>query len=117
MLAQILSKRGVSVVRQPFERTGSETQLPPDARASKMVCLSYFGAASKPAHVRYVIRRLRRLMPQTQFLACFWMLRDDRAKLEEWKTAVNADFAAASLEEAANICCAETQPTGQNEAA
>jgi hypothetical protein len=34
----------------------------------------------------------------------------------EWKTAVNADFAAASLEEAANICCAEMQPAGQTEA-
>jgi hypothetical protein len=109
MLAQILTKRGVSAASQPFERAGLEILLTPDMRVAKIVCLSYFGAASKPAHVRYVIRRLRRLMPKVKFLACFWMLRDDRAKLEEWKTTVNADFAASSIDDAANICTAELQ--------
>jgi hypothetical protein len=107
MLAQILTKRGVSAVSQPFERAGLEILLTPDMRAAKFVCLSYFGAASKPAHVRYLIRRLRRLIPKAKFLACFWMLRDDRTKLEEWKVTVNADFVASSIDEAASICSAE----------
>jgi AI-2E family transporter len=107
MLAQVLTKRGASAVSLPFERVGFETLLTSDTRAAKIVCLSYFGVASKPAHVRYVIRRLRRLMPKAKFLACFWMLRDDRTKLEEWKTSVNAEFAASSIGEAANICSAE----------
>ena len=107
MLAQILTKRGVSAVSLPFERAGFETLLTAETRAAKIVCLSYFGVASKPAHVRYVIRRLRRLMPNAKFVACFWMLRDDRTKLEEWRTSVNADFAASSIEDAANICGAE----------
>jgi hypothetical protein len=107
MLAQVLTKRGASAVSLPFERAGLETLLTAEMRAAKIVCLSYFGMASKPAHVRYVIRRLRRLMPKATFLACFWMLKDDRTKLEEWKTSVNAEFAASSIEEAANICSAE----------
>jgi predicted PurR-regulated permease PerM len=115
MLAQVLTKRGLSAVSLPYERAGFEAQLPIDARAAKMVCLSYFGVASKPAHVRYLIRRLRRLMPRAKFVACFWMLRDDRTRLEEWKTTVNADFAIASLEEAATICCAEMLSAGTAE--
>jgi hypothetical protein len=107
MLAQILNKRCVSAALQPFERAGLETSLTPDMRVASIVCLSYFGTASKPAHVRYVIRRLRRLMPKTKFLACFWMLQDDRAKLDEWKATVNADFVASSIGDAANICTAE----------
>jgi hypothetical protein len=115
MLAQVLTKRGASAVSMPFERVGFETLLTPDARAAKLVCLSYFGVAAKPAHVRYVIRRLRRLMPKAKFLACFWMLRDDRTKLEEWKTSVNAEFAASAIEEAANICSAEMRLLIPNE--
>jgi hypothetical protein len=107
MLAQVLNKRSVAAVSQPYERAGLETLLTPEARTAKIVCLSYFGMASKPAHVRYFIRRLRRLMPNAKFLACFWMLGADRAKLDEWKLAVNADFAASSIAEAASICRAE----------
>jgi predicted PurR-regulated permease PerM len=113
MLAQILTKRGVSAVSLPYERAGFESSLSFDNRAAKLICLSYFGAASKPAHVRYIIRRLRRLMPQAKFVACFWMLRDERTKLVEWKTVVNADFAASSLEDAATICCAEILSAGE----
>ena len=77
----------------------------PDAR---LVCLSYFGAVGKPAHVRYLIRRLKRQMPRARFLACFWMLGDNPAKLEEWRTAVSADFVATSLSEATLVCIRET---------
>ena len=77
-----------------------------------LVCLSYFGAMSKPAHVRYLIRRLKRQMPQARFLACFWMLGEMPARLEEWRNAVGADFAAASLQEAAAICARETAAAG-----
>jgi hypothetical protein len=113
MLAQILTKRGASAVSLPYERAGFESSLSLDNRAAKLICLSYFGAASKPAHVRYIIRRLRRLMPQAKFVACFWMLRDERTKLEEWKAVVNADFAVSSLEDAATICCAEILSAGE----
>jgi hypothetical protein len=54
-------------------------------------------------------------MPKAKFLACFWMLRDDRTKLEEWKTSVNAEFAASSIAEAANICSAEMRLPSPNE--
>jgi hypothetical protein len=102
-------------VSLPYERAGFEAQVPIDARAAKVVCLSYFAVASKPAHVRYLICRLRRLMPRAKFVACFWMLQDDRTRLEQWKTIVNADFAVASLEEAATICCAEMLSAGEAE--
>jgi hypothetical protein len=48
-------------------------------------------------------------MPQTRFIACFWMLGDDPSQLEEWKNSVGADFVATSLNQAAMICCRETQ--------
>ncbi len=59
--------------------------------------------ASKPAHVRYLVRRLKRLMPQAKFIAGFWMLGEDRDKRDEWTKAAGADFGATSLAEATAI--------------
>jgi hypothetical protein len=46
-------------------------------------------------------------MPDAKFLAGFWMLGEDRAKVEEWREAVGADFAAASLADTTALVLAE----------
>ena len=82
-----------------------------DVPDAQLVCLSYFGSTAKPAHVRYQIRRFKRALPQARFLACFWMLGGDPAKVEDWKVAVGADFVATSLDQAALICAREMRDT------
>ena len=104
MLAQILDKHGMAARVQPFIDVSSAKSFKVDALDALIVCLSYFGAASSPVHVRYLIRRLRRVMPTAKFLACFWMLNPDSSKLEEWRLAVGADLVASSLVSAARIC-------------
>jgi len=111
MLVQILEKRGLASNLQAFSATGPGQRLNLEAPDSTLVCLSYFGGASKPAHVRYVIRRLKRVMPHARFVACFWMLGEERAKLEEWRVSVGAEFVASSLDEAATICGREARGT------
>lgn len=65
--------------------------------------------------MRYLTRRLRRLMPHAHFLAGFWMLGNEPTKLEEWKAIVGADFACGSLVEATAICVREaTQSEERN---
>jgi hypothetical protein len=44
-------------------------------------------------------------------VACFWMLGEERAKLEEWRVSVGAEFVASSLDEAATICGREARGT------
>jgi predicted PurR-regulated permease PerM len=104
MLAQILDKHGVAARVQPFADVSSAKSFKVDAPDARIVCLSYFGAASSPVHVRYLIRRLRRVMPAAKFLACFWMLDPDDSKLEAWRSTVGADLVASSLATAARIC-------------
>jgi hypothetical protein len=111
MLVQILEKRGIASNLQAFSATGAGQRLNLEAPDSTLVCLSYFGASSKPAHVRYVIRRLKRVMPHARFVACFWMLGEERAKLEKWRASVGAEFVASSLDEAATICGREARGT------
>jgi hypothetical protein len=107
MLAHVLEKHGVPAWVQPYADVASPKNIRVDAADARLVCLSYFGAASKPAHVRFLIRRLKRLMPQAQFLAGFWMLGEGHDKAEEWRKAVGADFVATSLTEATAVVVRE----------
>jgi hypothetical protein len=90
MLAQLLAKHGLPARVQPYAAVSSARSVKIDAPDAPLVCLSYFGSASNPAHVRFLIRRLRRIMPDARFLAGFWMLLDQDEKAEEWRAAVGA---------------------------
>ena len=103
MLAQVLTKHGVGAWVQPFVDVANVKGFKIDIADAPIVCLSYFGFGSKPAHVRYLIRRLKRLMPQAKFVAGFWMLGEDSDKRDEWIKAAGADFGATSLAEATKI--------------
>ena len=108
MLAHLLEKHGIPAWVQPFAAVTSAKNFKVDTVDASLVCISYFGSSSKPAHVRYVIRRLRRLMPRAKFVACFWLLGEDTTKKEEWQTTVGADFVATSLTEALALCVRES---------
>jgi predicted PurR-regulated permease PerM len=112
MLAQLLQRHGLSARVQPFADVMSAKSFKIDALDAPLVCLAYFGAASSPAHVRYLIRRLRRVMPTARFLAGFWMLAGHPEKAEEWRSAVGAQLVATSLSQALAICVAEAQANG-----
>jgi hypothetical protein len=107
MLAQLLEKHGLNVKVHAFADVASAKALRIEATDAPLVCLSYFGATGNPAHVRFLIRRLKRIMPTTKFLACYWMLGSDREKSEDWKTAVGAHFVASALADAVAICVRE----------
>ena len=107
MLAQLLEKHGLPAKIQPFADVASAKSLRIDARDAPLVCLSYFGAVRNPAHVRFLIRRLKRMMPNAKFLACFWMLAADPEKGEDWRIAVGAHLVATSLTDAVAICVRE----------
>jgi predicted PurR-regulated permease PerM len=99
MLSQVLTSHGLPAHVQPFTDLRSAA-VDAEVRDAPLVCLSYFGLVTQPAHVRIIARRVRRLMPHAQIVACFWMLGDDPDKLEAWRKAVGADLAASSLRSA-----------------
>jgi predicted PurR-regulated permease PerM len=109
MLAQLLGKHGLPARVQPFTDVATARSFKIDAPDAPLVCLSYFGSAGNPAHVRYLIRRLRRVMPTARFIAGFWMLRDQDEKAEEWRAAVGAHLVATSLSQAVAICVNEAR--------
>lgn len=112
LFAQLLARHGLSAKVQPFADVVSARSFKIDTPDAPLVCLSYFGIMGNPAHVRYLIRRLRRLMPRARFLAGFWMLGGQQVKAEEWRAAVGAQLVATSLSQALAICVAEAQVNG-----
>lgn len=116
MLAQLLEKHGVGAWVQPFADVATPKSMRIASMDSPLVFLSYFGTTSKPAPVRYLVRRLRRMMPNAKFMVGFWMLGDDRKKVEEWTKAVGADYGVTSLREAtAAIVTAAGTPSAVEE--
>ena len=107
MLGQVLASHGLPTHVQPFSDLRSAA-VDAEVREAPLVCLSYFGMATQPAHVRIIARRVRRLMPHARIMACFWMLDDDPDKLEAWGKAVGADLVASSLRSAAGQILAAT---------
>lgn len=104
LLSQLLTKRGLTadVIGRATTAQLMRDRLP---AGGAIICLSYFGT-DNPFHVRFLIRRLKRLSPETRIVAGFWMLGDDPAKVLEWQTSAGADFATASLAQAAELCTA-----------
>ena len=104
MLSQLLTKHGASseVIGRAATLQLTGDRLP---AAGAIICLSYFGT-DNPFHVRFLIRKLKRLAPDAKIVAGFWMLGDDPVKLREWQTGAGADFATASLAQAFDICLA-----------
>jgi hypothetical protein len=56
MLAQLLGKHGLTARVQPFADVSFSVKIDaPDAPDAPLICLFYFGSASNPAHVRFLI--------------------------------------------------------------
>jgi predicted PurR-regulated permease PerM len=109
IFTQLLDKHGLPARVQSFADVASARSFKIDAADAPLVCLSYFGSAGNPAHVRYLIKRLRRVMPNARFLAGFWLLLGKDARAEEWRAAVGADLVATSLTQALDICVNEAR--------
>ncbi|MDQ6867624.1 MAG: AI-2E family transporter [Pseudomonadota bacterium] len=103
LLAQILGKHGIEVKVEPAGGglgSGRISRLSTDG--AQLVCLSYLDADLSPAGARFVVRRLRRRLPEANILAGFWQSGPGQAK--ELCAATKADFCATNFKDAVAFC-------------
>jgi len=75
------------------------------ATEAKLVCLSYLGIGNGPAQIRYLVRRLRRILPEgTLIMICFWAEEGDQLSVKSLLANTEADAYATSLHEASEFC-------------
>jgi hypothetical protein len=73
MLAGALQRQGLKARSLPSDAISAAHIVSLEASKTKLVCLSYFGASAQAAHVRYLVRRLRRILPAgAAVLVGFW---------------------------------------------
>ena len=96
MLAQLLEKHGIGARVVPSEAVSVANVGRLDVTGVQMACLSYLEPANF-INPRYLVRRLRRRLPQATILAGFWTLTAQEAEERDAPAATRADRVVTSL--------------------
>jgi predicted PurR-regulated permease PerM len=105
MLAQLLDKQGLATRVVPHAATTRAAIGTLDVGGAAMVCVSYLELSGGPSHLRYLLRRLRRHLPQeVRVLVGLWPAGEAILQDERLRAAVGADYYTSSLHEAVEAC-------------
>jgi hypothetical protein len=99
MLAQLLERRGADVGTLPHECLQSAKFRALDLDGVTCVVLSYMNADSL-AHARFMVRRLRRRLPDATIIVGFWTFPPEEASRRDPLSATGADHVVTTLSEA-----------------
>jgi predicted PurR-regulated permease PerM len=99
MLAQLLEKRGIGARVVPSGEVSVANVVRLDVTGVQMVCLSYLEPGSF-TNVRYLVRRLRRRLPQAKIFVGLWTLTAQGAEERDALAATRADLVFTSLRQA-----------------
>jgi hypothetical protein len=105
MLAQLLAKHQLGARVVPHEAVSRSNIIGLDVTGVAMVCISYLEISGSPAHLRYLIKRLRQKLPGAPILVGLWP--QDEAVLgdEAMRKVIGADYYVSSLRQAVESCC------------
>jgi predicted PurR-regulated permease PerM len=105
MLAQILTTHGIgarAVTHGAVSRDGIRTI---DLAGVVMVCLTYLDIGGNPAHLRFLMQRLRARLPKgTQILVGLWQGADPALRDPITRQAIGADHFTTSLDQSVAAC-------------
>jgi len=99
MLEQLLGRRGFGVRRVDHAAAGRDAAVPLDLSGAKLVCLSYLELGGTPSHLRYLVRRLRR-MTDAPVLVGLWPEGEAALSDEQIQRTLGADRYVGSLGQA-----------------
>jgi predicted PurR-regulated permease PerM len=104
MLAQLLRKHGLGTRVVPHEAVSRSAILGLDTAGVQMVCLSYLDISGRPAHLRYLLARLRGRVPNVPILVGLWPKDDAVLRDEAVQAALGAQHHVSSLRDAVVRC-------------
>jgi predicted PurR-regulated permease PerM len=105
MLAQLLTKHNLGPRVALHQAASREYISALDVEGVAMVCISYLEISGSPAHLRYLVRRLRGRLPTgTPILVGLWPAEDKVLHDHALQGLVGADYYTTSLGEAVEIC-------------
>jgi predicted PurR-regulated permease PerM len=104
MLAQLLTKHGLGSRVVPHQAVSRSAIMGLDLEGVSMVCISYLEISGNPAHLRYLIRRLRQRAPDLPVLVGLWPSEDRVLKEESIRKLIGADYYVSSLRQGVQAC-------------
>ena len=117
MLAQLLGKHGMEdrlVGYGEVSRDGIESL---DVTGTAMACISYLDISGSPAHLRYLIQRLRHRLPRgIPILVGLWPAADGALSNKATQTAIGADYFTSSLGQSVSSCVEAARKVGAADA-
>jgi hypothetical protein len=99
MLAQLLSKHGLGTRVIPHSAVSRREIFNLDMSGVQMVCISYLEISGTPAHLRYLLRRLKQ-KAKAPTLVGLWPAEDAILKSETMRATLGANYYVSSLREA-----------------
>jgi predicted PurR-regulated permease PerM len=104
ILAGLLKKHGLKARAAESEAISAGHIVSLDAAKAKLVCLSFLAGGSGQAQVRYLVRRLRRILPKgCMVLVGYWADEAAGEAIKALEKAAEADAYATSFHKAAEI--------------
>jgi predicted PurR-regulated permease PerM len=114
MLVQLLGKHGMSGRLVGYREVSREKIDTLDVKGVVMACISYLDISGSPAHLRYLIRRLRHRLPRgTPILVGLWPSQDPILKDKSLQSSVGADYFTTSLAETVTVCAEAARKAGE----
>ena len=104
MLAQLLVKHGVGARMIPHVEVSRDAVGRLDPAGVRMVCVSYLEITGSPAHLRYLLRRLKQRLPGVPILVGLWPAEEAVLSDKTAQAAIGADAYASSLHGAVTAC-------------
>ncbi len=105
MLVQLLGKHGMGGRLVPYTAVGRDLIDTLDVTGAKMACISYLDISGNPAHLRYLMQRLRRRLPKgAPILVGLWPAEDSTLKDASVRGQIGADYFSSSLADAVSSC-------------
>ena len=98
-LLQLLERRGANVRLLSYESLQTAALRELDLGRPAAIVLSYLNSDSL-AHARFLVRRLRRRLPEARIIVALWSFEEEEAGRRDPLEATRADYVATSLKEA-----------------
>ena len=106
MLAQLLGKHGLGARIVSYDAVSRLNIRALNFRETAMICISYLDIGGNPAHLRYLLRRLRERLPKVLLLVGLWPAQDPILHDQDLRQAIGADYYVSTLREAVETCLA-----------
>ncbi|MGC2199424.1 MAG: AI-2E family transporter [Stellaceae bacterium] len=106
MLAQLIVKHGLGARVVPHAMTSRSAIGSVNFRGVAMICISYVEISGNPAHLRFLVRRLRERAPKVLLLVGLWPTEDPILGDRTLRLTLGVTYCASSLHDAVEACLA-----------